>query len=227
MMAEKARVFGDSENLNAILASSSPKDIKAYGRAVRNFNPSKWNAVKFDIVVKGNIAKFSQNPELKRFLLSTGEAELVEASPKDRIWGIGLSEDDPRALDKSKWLGSNLLGRALMEVRDKLRNSNIKIFESYAVTPGNNIWSRAGHAIELSKLKAELNKNGIAKPLFLNKDFERTEWYSNTKDIQDVDCFVAAIVDQSVNCCDITSADDLQTLGFLPIFADKIALIFQ
>ena len=105
MMAEKARVFGDREMLDAILKTSNPKDIKAYGRAVRGFDPLKWNGVKYDAVVRGNLAKFSQNQELKKFLLSTGDAELVEASPKDRIWGIGLAEDDPRALDKSKWCG--------------------------------------------------------------------------------------------------------------------------
>lgn len=209
MMAEKARIFGDQENLDAILASSSPKDIKAYGRAVRNFSPSKWNAVKFDIVVKGNTAKFSQNPELKRFLLSTGDAELVEASPKDRIWGIGLSEDDPRAVDKSKWPGQNLLGQALMQVRDRLQNSGVAISESYAITPSNSIWSRAGHSINLDVLKKNLEEAGTAKPLFFNKDFDRTKWYSDDKKAKDVDCFVVAEIDASIKLCDITSAVDL------------------
>ena len=121
MMAAKARTFGDSETLEKILASDKPKIIKKLGREVRGFDERTWDAVKFDAVVDGNMAKFSQNPELKSFLLSTGDAELVEASPVDRIWGVGLAEGSPLIRDKSKWEGQNLLGKALMKVRDALR----------------------------------------------------------------------------------------------------------
>ena len=122
MMAQKAIVFKDTEVFQQIIDSKDPKTIKALGRKVKNFNPSVWDKVKYDIVVKGNLAKFSQNPELKKFILSTGDAMIVEASPKDNIWGIGLAEDDPKALDPATWKGQNLLGKALMDVREMLKN---------------------------------------------------------------------------------------------------------
>jgi ribA/ribD-fused uncharacterized protein len=68
-------------------------------------------------VIQGNLAKFSQNPLLERFLLETGTRVLVEAAPRDLIWGIGLGQNDPRAQDPATWQGLNLLGFALMEVR--------------------------------------------------------------------------------------------------------------
>ena len=120
MMAEKARTFGDKETLAKILASDKPRIIKKLGREVRGFDSAKWDEVKYGVVVKGNVAKFSQNPELKAFLLSTGTAELVEASPVDEVWGIGLAEGSPLIRDKSKWEGQNLLGKALMKVRNAL-----------------------------------------------------------------------------------------------------------
>jgi len=117
MMAEKARTFGDGETLEKILASDKPRVIKNLGREVRGFDPAKWDAVKYGIVVKGNTAKFSQDSKLKEFLLSTGGAELVEASPVDEIWGIGLAEGDSGIRDKANWKGQNLLGKALMDAR--------------------------------------------------------------------------------------------------------------
>ena len=85
MMAEKARMFGDGEMLAKILEAGHPKAMKAYGRAVRNFDPDRWDAACYDIVKAGNLAKFSQNPELWDYLKSTGTRILVEASPRDRI----------------------------------------------------------------------------------------------------------------------------------------------
>ena len=120
MMAEKARTFGDDETLEKILSAKLPMKIKALGREVRGFDGKKWDSVKFEIVVRGNMAKFSQNRELLSFLLGTGDAMLVEASPKDCIWGVGLKESDRDILDPDKWKGENLLGKALMEVRSKL-----------------------------------------------------------------------------------------------------------
>lgn len=102
MMAAKARTFGDGETLGRIMKATQPRQIKSLGRQVRGFDGKAWDAVKFDAVVDGNMAKFSQNPELKSFLLSTGDAELVEASPVDRIWGVGLAEGSPLIRDKSK-----------------------------------------------------------------------------------------------------------------------------
>lgn len=92
--------------------------MKKLGRKVRNYDDSIWKEKRYDVVVKGNIAKFSQNEKLRSFLLSTGSKILVEASPKDTIWGIGLEESSPDALSPRKWQGENLLGFALMEVRD-------------------------------------------------------------------------------------------------------------
>ena len=121
MMAEKARVFKDEEVFNRILRETSPKNIKALGRKVKNFNSDVWDKVKFDIVVKGNYAKFSQNKELFEFLMHTGDKILVEASPYDTVWGIGLRESDMNSKYPHKWRGQNLLGFALTEVKDRLR----------------------------------------------------------------------------------------------------------
>ena len=121
MMAGKARLFRDDEMLAEILASASPAEAKQVGRKIRNFDEAAWKAARFDIVVAGNLGKFGQNPALERFLLDTGERVLVEASPHDRIWGIGMDARDPGAMDPRAWRGSNLLGFALMEVRSRLR----------------------------------------------------------------------------------------------------------
>jgi len=120
MMAEKARLFGDAEALEAILKTKDPRKQKAYGRAVKNFNADIWERICRGIVFKANLAKFS-DPNLKALLMDTGSEEIVEASPYDKIWGIGLGEDDPDALDKSKWKGLNWLGEEIMKVREALK----------------------------------------------------------------------------------------------------------
>jgi ribA/ribD-fused uncharacterized protein len=120
MMAEKARLFGDDDTLERVLASTHPKQAKDAGRQVRGFVDVIWDEHRFDIVVRGSVAKFGQNHELKRFLLGTRQRVLVEASPVDRIWGIGLAADDPKADDPEAWQGLNLLGFALMEARERL-----------------------------------------------------------------------------------------------------------
>ena len=122
MMAEKARLFADEQALQQIMASYNPLAIKKLGRTVRNFDATTWQAHCYDIVVKGNMAKFTQSPHKGEILLSTGNKIIAEASPYDTIWGIGLAADDPRALRPGEWPGSNLLGFALMEVRDILAN---------------------------------------------------------------------------------------------------------
>jgi hypothetical protein len=121
MMAEKARLFGDDETLRQILAATSPREHKALGRNVRGFDEERWTAACREVVYRGNVGKFSQNAELKALLLATGDKTLVEASPTDRIWGIGLAADDRRATDRSAWRGKNWLGEALMRVRADLR----------------------------------------------------------------------------------------------------------
>ena len=119
MMAKKAELFGDTDAKTKIMASTNPKEQKAIGRTVKGFNPDVWSAVSRDVVFRGNMAKFTQNPELHKFILRITE-EIVEASPKDVIWGIGLGEHDPDAQDKSKWKGTNWLGQVLMDVRSTI-----------------------------------------------------------------------------------------------------------
>ncbi len=121
MMAEKARLFGDEATRAQILAAGDPAAAKALGRKVAGFDEARWVERRSEIVLQGSRAKFSQHPELLAFLHNTGDQVLVEASPTDRIWGIGLQQDDPRALDPRTWRGLNLLGFALMEARDSLR----------------------------------------------------------------------------------------------------------
>lgn len=120
MMAEKARVFGDPETEAAIMAADHPRKQKSLGRQVRGFDPERWNSVCRGIVYRGNLAKFTQLTDLRAALLETGDRVIVEASPLDRVWGIGLGQDDPRALDPSQWQGTNWLGIAIMQVRDHL-----------------------------------------------------------------------------------------------------------
>ena len=122
MMAGKAELFGDQASKEQILAAATPGDAKKLGRHVQGFNDERWLAYRFDIVVAANLAKFSQHADLKAFLLSTGDRILVEASPVDPIWGIGLAADDPLAMNPYTWRGLNLLGFALMSVRDQLRS---------------------------------------------------------------------------------------------------------
>ena len=124
MMAEKARLFHDEETLSKIMQAYDPMEQKKLGRRVQGYDNDVWKACCFDVVVRGNIAKFSQNEKLRDFLISTGDRILVEASPKDAVWGIGLDEESPDAINPRKWPGTNLLGFALMEVRDVLRNHN-------------------------------------------------------------------------------------------------------
>ena len=123
MMAEKARLFGDEEIRQQILREEDPMACKRLGRQVQQFDKDVWDARCGEIVVAGNIAKFSQNPELKAFLLSTGDAILAEGAPRDKIWGIGMGKSNSLAQDPAQWRGRNLLGFALMEVRDILQES--------------------------------------------------------------------------------------------------------
>ena len=121
MMAAKAELFGDKEIRDQILKCSDQNQIKALGRKVRGFDQKVWDKFKYAIVLLGNWYKFSQNRELREFLLSTEDSVLVEASPYDAIWGIRLAASSPETQDPMKWRGQNLLGFALMEVRDELR----------------------------------------------------------------------------------------------------------
>lgn len=121
MMAGKARLFGDEEAEHRAVSASSPAAAKKTGRLVRGFDESVWERERFALVVAGSVHKFGQNAELRDFLVNTGDRVLVEASPVDRIWGIGLAADDPRAEEPASWRGLNLLGFALMDARTELR----------------------------------------------------------------------------------------------------------
>jgi hypothetical protein len=121
MMWRKAGLFGDAEAAERILAAGHPHRAKSIGRQVRGFDERRWADERFGIVVAGSTAKFGQHPALREFLLATGDRVLVEASPTDRVWGIGLAADDERAADPATWRGLNLLGFALMAAREALR----------------------------------------------------------------------------------------------------------
>ncbi|EAC4527448.1 NADAR family protein [Listeria monocytogenes] len=122
MMAEKAKLFNDMEMREKILAAKHPKQAKDFGRLIRGFQEDIWLKNRFNIVMRANQAKFSQNEELKKFLMQTKNRILVEASPVDKIWGIGMAADNKNVENPLYWKGLNLLGFALMAVRDELEN---------------------------------------------------------------------------------------------------------
>ncbi|UIS24762.1 YbiA [Stenotrophomonas phage vB_SmaS-AXL_1] len=120
MMAQKARVFGDEQALDEIMATSNPAEQKAIGRRVKGFDRRQWDSVSRDVVMRASLAKFTSDPKLRAQLLLTEGTLLVEASPTDVIWGIGLDERDPRCHDPSEWRGTNWLGQVLTDLRENL-----------------------------------------------------------------------------------------------------------
>ena len=123
MMAQKALLFGDEDVFERVLQAAHPKEVKALGWQVRHYQQDVWEAQRFSVVKTANTAKFSKYTDLQAFLLATGERVLVEASPVDKIWGIGLAADHAHAAQPQKWQGLNLLGFALMQVRIQLQNT--------------------------------------------------------------------------------------------------------
>ena len=126
MMAQKALLFGDTFAHTCIMETRNPKEQKAFGRKVKNFDVTVWNQNKVRIVYEANYAKFSQNENMKGALMATGDKVLVEASPYDRVWGIGMSEDTARLTPAKFWLGENLLGRIITQVREDLKDDILK-----------------------------------------------------------------------------------------------------
>jgi ribA/ribD-fused uncharacterized protein len=120
MMVGKARLFGDAEAERRVLAAEHPAAAKKAGRLVRGFDEETWERERYRLVVEGSVHKFAADDGLGTFLRNTGDRVLVEASPVDRIWGIGLAADDDAASDPERWRGTNLLGFALMEARERL-----------------------------------------------------------------------------------------------------------
>jgi ribA/ribD-fused uncharacterized protein len=122
MMGQKALLFGDRLKFMEIIQTEKAPAVKALGRQIMGFNQAKWDGAKFDLIVKGNVEKFNQNEKLKSYLISTNDHVLVEASPNDNIWGIGMSRDTKGIENPHSWQGQNLLGFALMEARDLIRS---------------------------------------------------------------------------------------------------------
>ena len=129
MMAKKAILFGDIEIYQKIMASADPGECKDLGKLVSNFDPATWDSCKREIVFNANYAKFTQNPELMDKLKKTGDAILAEASPQDKIWGIGMTADDPDAKNPDHWNGQNILGDILMEIRGSVKDTISVVLE--------------------------------------------------------------------------------------------------
>ena len=127
MMAQKAELFADQKSLKQIMKSDDPRTQKKLGRAVTGFDQTVWERECKQIVYRANLAKFTQNPQLTLWLLSQVETTFVEASPYDKVWGIGLGEQDPLRLDRLTWQGTNWLGEAITNVRNDIRKL-IEIF---------------------------------------------------------------------------------------------------
>lgn len=123
MMSEKAKYFNDMETYDLIMKATEPKEHKSLGRQVKNFDEVKWNIIADDIVFKANLAKFSQNSNLKQTLIDTGDKIFVECSPYDKIWGNGLNITDTLKTSPDNWTGTNRLGKAIMKVREVI-NTN-------------------------------------------------------------------------------------------------------
>lgn len=123
MMAHKAGLFENHDIFEQIIRAQKPAEVKELGRQVRGFDDAVWRAHRYNIVVQGNIHKFGQHRDLRDYLVQTGDKVLVEASPVDTVWGIGLAQDAPEAAHPLQWKGINLLGFALMEARDFLNAS--------------------------------------------------------------------------------------------------------
>ena len=122
MMWNKAKLFEDDEVADLIMSTLRPSKQKELGRTVIGFNKEKWDAVAYDIVVKGNYEKFTQHKDLQEELLKTKDSILVEASPYDTIWGIGMGKNSPGIENEKNWKGLNLLGKAITEVKKRIQN---------------------------------------------------------------------------------------------------------
>jgi ribA/ribD-fused uncharacterized protein len=122
MMAKKALLFNDQESYKMIMYADNPKDQKAFGRRVKGFDAYKWNQVCREYVYEANLAKFRQHEDLKKQLLDTEDKLLIEASPYDTIWGIGMHENDNGVENPKNWKGTNWLGEALDRVKETIVN---------------------------------------------------------------------------------------------------------
>lgn len=157
MMAQKALLFGDGEAFTNIVSSPTPSEAKTLGRAVKGFDEAKWASHRFDIAYRGNLAKFSQHDALRRWLLATENKVLVEASPNDVIWGIGLHIEHVDVHVPELWRGLNLLGFVLMKVRRVLKVEDKELNET--VTALGEAWSRV---MRLQCVTVDVAERGLA-----------------------------------------------------------------
>jgi len=130
MMYAKALTFFDQDAAKQVRGTLDPREHKAIGRSIKNYDDARWSEVRFDIAKNINYMKFNQNPAWRELLVMTYPYELVEASPSDTVWGIGIGEDDPLILSKDNWKGTNLLGQSIMAARDMiLKNYTVNLKE--------------------------------------------------------------------------------------------------
>ncbi len=127
MMAAKAKTFGDEESYQKIMAEKDPSEQKKLGKKVKNFVPETWNAIARDFVTLGNYDKFTQNPEYLEFLMENRGKFFVEASPYDKIWGIGLGEGAIGIENPANWQGTNWLGQCINKARDLIVHDNTEV----------------------------------------------------------------------------------------------------
>lgn len=163
MMHRKALLFGDGETAARILRARHPNEAKNLGREVRGYEDEVWAAHRFDIVVAGNLAKFGQHALLGRYLLGTSDRVLVEASPLDPIWGIGLAAGDERTTSPRTWLGANLLGFVLMAVREQLVGESLiggREKRDITIVEHDPTWAERFRA-ERSRIRKALGDNAI------------------------------------------------------------------
>ena len=121
MMHRKALLMGDTFAAEIILGEKNPAQHQTLGRQIQNFNQELWDSYKYNIVLQGNRARFHQSPQCRELLLATGDKLIVEASPYDKVWGIGKGASDPDIMDETKWNGQNLLGKVLTQVREEIK----------------------------------------------------------------------------------------------------------
>jgi ribA/ribD-fused uncharacterized protein len=153
MMFFKAIFVEDADMAKAIMATEDPQEQKAFGRRVKNFNAAKWDRVAYSLVYMANISKFMENQEHLRYIITDAADMIVEASPEDTIWGIGMGQGDPDIMDESKWKGQNLLGKVCMEVRDYLRN------------PGSNMETYNKHNQIMTSILVDKTTNGFLETI--------------------------------------------------------------
>ncbi|VTU42571.1 MULTISPECIES: NADAR family protein [unclassified Variovorax] len=123
MMYRKAELFGDATSMAAILVEPDPREQKALGRAVSGFVKPIWDAASEAVLFEGLFDKFTQVASAHGVLMASEEKLIIEASPTDRLYGVGLAAYDPRILDTETWRGANRLGYLLMRVRSAIRSA--------------------------------------------------------------------------------------------------------